>query len=134
MALKNISRSFRDISLSFTRNPITNDIIAINNEDAIKKSVMNLVKTQIGERFFNNLIGTSLRSSLFELNYSNFSDSLEEEIRNLLENFEPRVRVKEINSLSQDDSHEIDIEIIYDIVGLPFPTQTIQFILQPSRL
>jgi phage baseplate assembly protein W len=134
MALKNISRSFRDISLSFTRNPITNDIISINNEDAIKKSVMNLVRTQIGERFFNNLIGTSLRSSLFELNYSNFSDSLEEEIRNLLENFEPRVRVKEINSLSQDDSHEIDIEIIYDIVGLPFPTQTIQFILQPSRL
>ena len=62
-----ISRGFKDISLSFSKNPITNDILTLQNEDAIKKAVINLVRTQIGERFFNNLIGTSLEKSLFEL-------------------------------------------------------------------
>jgi hypothetical protein len=48
-----ISRAFKDISLSFARHPVTNDVLAIKNEDAIKKSVLNLVRTEIGERFFN---------------------------------------------------------------------------------
>jgi phage baseplate assembly protein W len=75
-----ISRSFRDISLSFARNPVTNDILALRNEDAIKKAVINLVKTQIGERFFNSLLGTSTNSLLFELNTIEVSSVLEEQI------------------------------------------------------
>ena len=134
MALKNISRAFKDISLSFSRNPLTNDILSLQNEDAIKKSVMNLVRTQIGERFFNNLIGTSLENSVFELNTEDVSDFLNEQIRTLLSNFEPRIKVTEVASFSEPDSNELNIQIIYDIIGLPFPTQNIQFILQPSRL
>ena len=60
-----ISRSFKDISLSFKRHPVTNDILILKNEDAIKRSVINLVQTQLGERFFNDLLGTSVNSSLF---------------------------------------------------------------------
>lgn len=133
MALK-ISRTFKDISLSFVRNPITNDIITLLNEDAIKKSVMNLVQTQIGERFFNILLGTSLQNSLFELNIEDVTDTIRDDIELLLKNFEPRVNTKEVNVSSELDSNELDVQIIYDIVGLPFPTQTVQFILQPSRL
>lgn len=133
MAIK-ISRGFKDISFSFSRNPITNDIISLQNEDAIKKSVMNLVRTLIGERFFNNLIGTSLQRALFELNNSEVSQFIDEEIKTLLENFEPRIRVREVSAEPEVDTNDLNVTIEYDIVGLPVPTQTIEFLLQPTRL
>jgi len=61
------SRYFKDISLSFKRHPVTNDLISLTNEAAIKKSVRNLVETINGERPFNSLIGSAVRQSLFEL-------------------------------------------------------------------
>lgn len=129
-----ISRSFRDISLSFARNPVTNDILALRNEDAIKKAVINLVKTQIGERFFNSLLGTSVTSMLFELNTIEVSSVLEEQITTLLDNFEPRIRVRSVVVSPIDDTNELNVIINYDIVGLPFPPQNIEFILQPTRI
>ena len=129
-----ISRSFRDISLSFARNPVTNDILALRNEDAIKKAVINLVKTQIGERFFNSLLGTSVTSMLFELNTIEVSSVLEEQITTLLDNFEPRIRVRSVSVSPIDDTNELNVTINYDIVGLPFSPQNIEFILQPTRI
>lgn len=133
MALR-ISQRFSDISLSFTRNPVTNDIIALRNEDAIKKSVMNLVNTNLGERFFNSLLGSSIKSSLFELNTMDINTIIDEEIRNLLNNFEPRVSVRNISVEIPDDSHDLNISIQYDIIGIPIPTQNVEFILQPTRV
>lgn len=129
-----ISRAFRDISLSFTKNPVTNDIIAIRNEDAIKKSVINLVRTRIGERFFNNLLGSEVESSLFELNLPENTSFLEDKIKVLLENFEPRIRTNEVTVENVEDSNELNIRIVYDIIGLPFPQQNIEFILIPARI
>jgi phage baseplate assembly protein W len=129
-----ISRSFKDISLSFSRHPVTNDILVLKNEDAIKKSVVNLIKTRIGERFFNNLLGTSVDDSLFEINETEVSILLNEEIRTVLNNFEPRVIVRDVSTESVIDSYELNIKITYDIVGLPIPQQNIEFILQPTRI
>ena len=133
MALQ-ISRAFRDISLSFAKNPVTNDIIPLRNEDAIKKSVINLVRTRLGERFFNNSLGTKVEDSLFELNYSDLSITLVSEIEVLLENFESRIKVTEVLVESIEDSNELNIKIQYDIVGLPFPQQNIEFLLVPARI
>ena len=129
-----ISRSFKDISLSFSRHPVTNDILILKNEDAIKKSVINLVRTRIGERFFNNLLGTSVDNSLFELNGLEVSTILDEEIKTVLSNFEPRIRVRDVIVESLIDSNELNAKISYDIVGLPFPSQNIEFLLQPTRI
>lgn len=129
-----ISRAFKDISLSFSKNPLTNDIIALQNENAIKKSVMNLVRTHLGERFYRPLIGTSLDKSVFELNTYEISSSLSETIKILLDNFEPRVKVQDVSIENNEDDYELNILITYQIIGLPLPTQTVDFILQPSRL
>ena len=128
------SRSFKDISLSFARNPVTGDILPIKNEDAIKKSVMNLVKTRVGERFFNNLLGTNVQDALFELGSPALALSLESEIETLLANFEPRVRNPDISVDFEPDSNELYLKISYDIVGLPVPAQEIEFILEPTRI
>jgi len=129
-----ISRSFKDISLSFSRHPVTNDILILKNEDAIKKSVINLIRTRIGERFFNNLLGTSVDNSLFELNGLEVSTILDEEIKTVLSNFEPRILVRDVIVESIEDSNELNVQISYDIVGLPFPLQNIEFLLQPTRI
>ena len=129
-----VSRGFRDISLSFTRHPITNDITILRNEDAIKKSVINLVRTSINERFFNSLLGTSVGNTLFELNNNESGDFLEDEIEVLLKNFEPRVEVSRVRADSQVDSNNIFVQIEYDIVGLPVPLQRVEFLLQPTRI
>ena len=129
-----ISRSFKDISLSFAKHPVTNDITILKNEDAIKKSVINLVRTRLNERFFNDLLGTSVENSLFELADSDLFSFLEEEILTLIKNFEPRINIKSILFEFIEDSNNLNIKISYDIVGLPFPIQNIEFILQPTRI
>ena len=129
-----ISRKFKDISLSFTRNPVTNDILSLNDSDAIKKSVINLVRTRIGERFFNIILGTDVEDSLFELQSIPLARSLEGDISTLLKNFEPRIRVKSVKVSYPDYSNELNITMSYDIIGLPIPTQTVAFILQPTSV
>ena len=128
-----ISRQFKDISLSFLRHPVTNDIGILRNEDAIKKSVINLVRTKVGERFFNPLIGTRIDNYLFDLAESGLQDPLEDEISTVLRNFEPRITVTKISANIIPDENEVEVSITYDIVGLDLPIQTITFILQPTR-
>ena len=129
-----ISRAFKDISLSFTKHPVTNDVTVLKNEDAIKKSVINLCRTRINERFFNDLLGTSIEDSLFETNLDDIASFLEREITVLLKNFEPRIRLTSVIVESLVDSYELQIRIEYEITGLPFPTQNIEFLLQPTRV
>ena len=133
MAVK-ISRAFKDISLSFSRHPVTNDVTVLKNQDAIKKSVVNLCRTKFNERFFNDLIGTSIDNSLFELIDSGISDVLEREIEALLKNFEPRIDLNDINVIANQDSNSLEIKVSYSIVGLPTPQQNIEFLLQPTRV
>ena len=133
MAIK-ISRAFKDISLSFSRHPVTNDVTVLKNQDAIKKSVVNLCRTKFNERFFNDLIGTSVDNSLFELIDSGIGDVLEREIEALLNNFEPRINLSDINVIANQDSNSLEIKVTYQIVGLPLPQQNIEFLLQPTRV
>ena len=129
-----ISRAFKDISLSFTKHTVTNDVTVLKNEDAIKKSVVNLCRTRINERFFNDLLGTSIEDSLFETNLDDIASFLEREISVLLKNFEPRITLTNVIVESLVDSYELQIRIEYEITGLPFPTQNIEFLLQPTRI
>ncbi len=133
MAVK-ISRAFKDISLSFTRHPVTNDVIALKNEDAVKRSVINLTRTRFNERYFNELIGTSIDNSLFELMDSGIGDVIETEITTLLNNFEPRINLTSVTVQPNPDDNYLGVKVEYQIVGLPFPQQNIEFLLQPTRV
>ena len=129
-----ISKGFRDISLSFSRHPVTNDIAILIDEDAIKRSVMNLVRTKIGERFYTPLLGSRIEDQMFEIAGSDAAMELEDDIVLLLENFEPRVAGVEVKVVYPVDSNSLMIEIRYDIVGITAPRQNIDFILQSTRI
>jgi len=126
------SQGFKD--LSFKKHPVTDDILVLNNEDAIKRSVQNLVRIQTGEVFFNNLLGSRISGSLFELASDDYVDPIQKEIETSIKNFEPRVILTDVKFVSTPDENSIDVTIFYDIVGLNSPTQSVNFILEPSRL
>ena len=137
MAITRISRAFKDISLSFKRHPVTNDIGVLKNADAIKRSVRNLVQTIPNARFFNSTIGSDVRGLLFE-NVPGFIDFgtasiIEKQIQTTIENNEPRVDNLEVNVDPRPDQNEYEVVIIFDIVGQDFPTQEFSFILKATR-
>ncbi len=134
MPAQTFSQGFKDISLSFKKHPVTDDILVLNNEDAIKRSVQNLVRIQTGEVFFNNLIGSRISGSLFELASDDYVDPIQKEIETSIKNFEPRVILTDVKFVSTPDENSIDVTIFYDIVGLNSPNQSVNFILEPSRL
>ena len=134
MPAQKFSQGFKDISLSFKKHPVTRDILALKNEDAIKRSVQNLVRTIRGEIFFNELIGTRISGSLFELANSDYIDPMKTEIETVLKNFEPRVSLTGVDFKSFPDQNAVDVTINYDIIGLSAPSQSVNFILEPTRL
>ncbi len=134
MPVQRTSQGFKDISLSFQRHPITNDILPLKNEDAIKRSVQNLVRINIGEVFFNDLIGTKITGALFELANDDFIDPIKMEIETVITNYEPRVLLEQVSVTSLPDSNVLDIFIQYEINGLAVPSQNLSFILEPTRL
>jgi len=133
MAIQRKSRSFKDISLSFTPHPVTKDLPILANERAIVRSVRNLVETIPTERFFDSSIGTDIRDSLFE----NFERStvmiIEDQVREVLDNFEPRVSDVGVKVDADPDSNEFEVTVFFEIVGLDVPTQSFTFLLEPTR-
>ena len=133
MAIQRTSRAFKDISLSFSPHPVTKDLPVLLNERAIVRSVRNLVETIPTERFFNSLLGTDIRDSLFE-NYSRTTVTvIEDQIRETVYNFEPRVSNLGLEVVGRPDLNEIEVKVLFDIVGLEVPTQSFSFILEPTR-
>ena len=134
MPVQRFSKGFKDISLSFKRHPITNDILSLKNEDAIKRSVQNLVRIKLGEVFFDDDLGTRLTGSLFELATSDYVDPIVSEIETTITNNEPRVRLTNVIVDSMPDENALDVTVAYDIIGLASPSQTVNFILEPTRI
>ena len=128
------SRAFKDINLSFKRHPVTNDVVAIRDEDAIKRSVKNIIFTILGEKPFSPTFGSVINESLFELNTSLSEIRVADDISSALLNFEPRISEIDVTVTVEPDSHELNCTVQYEIVGIPSPTQEVDVILQPARI
>ena len=128
------SKAFKDINLSFKRHPVTNDLVVIKNEDAIKQSVKNIIFTILGEKPFLPLFGSKMNSSLFELD-TNFNETkISDEISSILLNNEPRISNILVSVSNPDDTHELNVTIQYDITGIPSPSQAVDVVLFPARV
>jgi len=131
--VQRISRSFKDISMSFKVNPLNDDLIAIKNQTAIARSLRNLVLTAPGERFFNNNLGSRVNELLFENMDDLTAASIKSEIENTIKNYEPRVKLLKTRVSPNPDSYEFDVIITYEIVGIEAQAQQLSFALQPTR-
>ena len=131
--MKRVSRSFKDISLSFEPHPVTKDLPILKNANAIRRSVRNLVQTIPGERVFNPDLGSQVRSSLFDFVDFATADVIEDEIIETIERYEPRVENVSVQVDPQPDENTFDVTVFFDIVGQEFPSQEYSFILESTR-
>ena len=128
------SRAFKDINLSFKRHPVTNDVLTVSNEDAIKRSVKNIIFTILGEKPFQPNFGSVINESLFDLNTNLNEIRISDEIKQSLLNYEPRIDNTEVTVSVYPDSNELNCVVQYDIVGIPAPTQEVDVLLFPARV
>tara|TARA_Y100001963_G_scaffold12060_1_gene15221 strand:- start:6219 stop:6638 length:420 start_codon:yes stop_codon:yes gene_type:complete len=120
--VERVSRAFKDLSMTFQSNPLNNDLIAIKNENAIARSMRNIVFTTPGEKFFDPSFGSRLTESVFE-NIDEISSTLIiDEIRQSINRLEPRVRLKDVRAFPNYENYNFDVVIRYDIVGIDVPT------------
>ena len=128
------SRAFKDINLSFKRHPVTNDVVTIRDEDAIKRSVKNIIFTILGEKPFEPNFGSVMNQSLFDLNTNLSEIKVSDEIKASLDNYEPRIDNVNVSVSILADSNEMNCTVQYDIVGISAPTQTVDVLLFPARV
>ena len=128
------SRAFKDINLSFKRHPVTNDVVTIRNEDAIKRSVRNIIFTILGEKPFEPNFGSVINESLFDLNTNLSEIRVSDEIRSSLLIYEPRISKVDVNVTIAPDTNEMNCTVQYDITGIPTPTQEVDVLLFPARV
>ena len=133
MAVRRISRAFKDISLSFVPHPVTKDISVLKNEAAIRRSVRNIVQTIPTEKFFNPIFGSDVRGSLFEFVDFGTASVISDQIQISIENFEPRVDNLQVEVQPRPDQNAFNVTVIFDIIGQEFPTQEYSFLLEATR-
>ena len=128
-----ISRSFKDISLSFNVHPVTKDLTVLKDANAVKKSVRNLVQTIPGERFFNSILGSDVNTSLFDFVDFGTASTIQRQIETTVTNFEPRVENLQVEVFPRPDDNEFEVNVYFDIIGQQFPTQSFTFMLEATR-
>jgi len=133
MAVTRISRSFKDISLSFDPHPVTKDLPVLINERAIIRSVRNLVETIPNERFFNPTLGSNVRSSLFDFVDYATASTIQDQIVEVINNYESRVTNVIVQVDPIPDLNEFEVTVTFEIIGQEIPVQQFSFILEATR-
>ena len=133
MPLERVSQGFKDISATFQTNPLNDDLIAIKNETAIARSIRNIVFTLPGEKFFDEDFGSDVSRLLFENLDDITTNLIRDQIFESINNFEPRVRLRNVIAQPNYGNNELNISIVYNIIGIDVPAQQLDFVLQPTR-
>ena len=133
MPLERVSQGFKDISMSFQSNPLNNDLIAIKNVNAITRSIRNIVLTTPGEKFFDPDFGSNVSRLLFENVDDITASQIQEEIEFTISNYEPRVKLLDVQVIADNDNASFDTIITYEVIGADVPPQALEFALQSTR-
>ena len=123
------SRSFKDFSVNFAKNPFTDDLSVVHNDNSIKQAVKNIILTSPGEKPFQPLVGSSVSRLLFEPLDAFTADTIAEEIRTTINQYEPRVALTRVDVTPIYENNKLNVSLEYKIVGLPI-VETIEFVLQ----
>ena len=133
MPIQRVSQGFRDLSMTFQRNPLNDDLVVLKNATAIARSIKNIVFTQPGEKFFDEDFGSRVSRFLFENINPVTASNIRDEIVQSVLNYEPRVELRTVTVVPDYDSNAMNATIIYDIIGADIPPQELDLVLLPTR-
>ena len=126
------TRVFSDLDLNFTLNPVTHDVTRRYDEDAVKAALKNLILTSNYERPFHSEIGSPIKKLMFEPATPMLGAMLKRAIKDLIDAYEPRVNVVDINAVVDPDESSINVAIEFTIVNTTAPI-TLELTLERTR-
>tara|TARA_B100000287_G_scaffold389402_1_gene399446 strand:+ start:998 stop:1405 length:408 start_codon:yes stop_codon:yes gene_type:complete len=135
MPLQRVNNGFKDLSMSFQANPLSKDLIALKNTNAIARSLKNIVFTLPGEKWFNQSFGSRITASLFENINDVTASIIVDEITESITRYEPRVELigEGVRAFPNYDNNTFDVIIVYAIIGADVPPQQLEFVLESNR-
>ena len=135
MPLLRLNNGFKDLSMSFQANPLSKDLIALKNTNAIARSIKNIVFTLPGEKWFNEDFGSRITASLFENINDVTATIIVDEIEESITRYEPRVELigEGVRAFPNYDNNTFDVIIVYEIIGADVPPQQLEFVLESNR-
>ena len=125
---KRSNKLYSDLNLNFTKNPATNDVARLTDIEAVKRAVRNLVLTNQFERPFHPEIGSSVRDLLFESITPLNAVLLEDRIREVIVNFEPRAELDAIQVFDEIDNNQYRVTINFKVISSPEPVTITEFL------
>jgi len=126
-------QTFKDLSVTFKPHPITGDLISVKDNNAIKQSIVNLLLTNKGERFFEPEIGASISELLFEpLDYG-VAALIQTKIRDTLTQYEPRINILDIRAEPDEINNGFEVELVFEVIGREDIPTNVNFFLERTR-
>lgn len=116
--VEKIPEYYSDFSIGFDRNPVTGEMVRLTNADSVKESVKNIILTNVGERFYQSILGSKVRASLFENLDDITINQLEDTIRNAILNCEPRANIINVNVISFEENNAIQIAVEFSLINI----------------
>ena len=124
---------YKDISLYFTRNPVTSDVSTVTDIQDIKRAVRHLVLLNPGEKPFHPEIGTGVRAALFQNFTAPIKALLSSKIQEQLRKYEPRIEVTNVSFNDNIDNNELSCKIEFNVINAPQQTEEVDIFLQRLR-
>lgn len=124
--------TYSDLDISFKSHPFTGDLRTVSNIDSIKQSLKTLLYTKFGERPFRPNLGTKLGNLLFKQLDQITKIELDTEIRNVIQNWEPRININDLQINDKPDDNAIEIALIFSMLNISEPIK-IDIILHRTR-
>ena len=129
---KTVRSFFKDLDLDFTRNVVTNDVVKIEDVNAVKRSVKNLIQTNHYERPFHPELGCGIRELLFE-NFTPLTGIfIRRKVEEVITNYEPRARLSQVTVNEQPDRNGIEVTVYFYVMNIPEPV-SVSTLLQRIR-
>ena len=126
-------KTYSDLDFAFKRNPVTDAVSVKIDTEAVKQSIVNILSTNRGERPFLPDFGGNLRSYLFE-NFDGITASLvEEQIRVAIANYEPRVRILDVQVTAVPDRNAMRIFMEFEILSPQAEVTSVEFVVERLR-
>jgi len=129
---KTVRSFYKDLDLDFTRNVVTNDVVKIEDINAVKRSVKNLIQTNHYERPFHPELGCGIRELLFE-NFTPLTGIfIRRKVEEVITNYEPRARLSQVTVNEQPDRNGIEVTVYFYVMNIPEPV-SVSTLLQRIR-
>ena len=126
-------QTFKDLSVTFKKHPVTDDLVTVKDKAAVVQSITGLLLTMKGERPFQPELGCDIKRILFEpLDYAS-AGTIKKEVKETLDRYEPRIRIDRIDCEPDFDNNGYSVELHYTIVGREDAPIAVEFILERTR-